>query len=220
MNKSAFTMIELLVVVAIMGILTAIAIPSLRGWRGSQTVNSAVITISGILNNARQEAITKNTYVYVALGNTRDNAGRDILWLVTFSPDDVTQCLDWQPEPALNLPVSGWQLTTAPRSFPNLLLKNSGELTPASLSDAAVDNPNINSLAEAAITVSVGARRTGVTLSRLFVFTPGGQAMSEAELNQYLEFGLVSAQDKTSPPKDPAVFRISGNLGIITVYRN
>ncbi|MDR1145955.1 MAG: prepilin-type N-terminal cleavage/methylation domain-containing protein [Verrucomicrobiales bacterium] len=211
--RTAFTLIELLVVVAIAGVLVAIAIPSMRGLGKSHSVNHTVVTISGLLNHARQEAVTKNTYVYVAF-NKVVAADDDTLWLVAFSADN----LDWPAALTASLPSDQLPLITAPRAFEHFRLRDRGELVPASLPAADDDNPNVNALAEANLTVSVGGKT--LRLNRLLVFTPGGQAMSETELNQAIEFGLVSSQDTGHPPRDPAVFRVSGNLGTVTVYRN
>ncbi|MDR2462746.1 MAG: prepilin-type N-terminal cleavage/methylation domain-containing protein [Verrucomicrobiales bacterium] len=201
--RKAFTLVELLTVIAIMGALAAIAIPSARMGGGPTVTNSAAI-LGGILDNARQEAVAKNVYVGVALGNVGDT-----LWITAFAADNGAN-IDWSLP--ITLPAGRLRLITAPRSFARTILKTSGEFKPASLPDPDIDPVNINALAKASVTVS------GRNLTRLLVFTPGGQALSDAELNQYIEFAIVSARDNKQ--QDPAVFRVSGNLGIFTVYRN
>jgi prepilin-type N-terminal cleavage/methylation domain-containing protein len=215
--KSAFTLIELLVVVAIMGVLVAIAIPSIRGLGKGQSITNSVTLLTGVLNNARQEAVTKNTYVYVALGNYPANT--DTLWIVTFSSNDGTNAVDLSNSPNVDLTSSNnLQLSGSPRSFEHINLTDKNVLKPSSLPNPDVDPSNINPLNDGSITVPAGGKT--IALNRLMVFTPSGQAMSESELNQYIEFGIVGSQDNSSSPKDPAVFRISGNLGVVTVYRN
>jgi prepilin-type N-terminal cleavage/methylation domain-containing protein len=210
-RRRAFTLVELLAVLLVAAILLAFAVPALRHYRQGPSVTATVGALNGILHNARQEAVAKNAFVYVALGNRGDT-----LWIVTFSANDGAKVLDWSPPAAVNLNDAAYRVLTPPRSFRSILLKDQGALAPASLPDAAGDNPNINALAEAAVTVSAGGET--LTLNHLLLFTPGGQALSETELNQWLEFGIVAADDPQAA--DPAVFRVSGNLGGVTVYRN
>ena len=221
MKRNAFTLVELLVVVGIMIILAAISIPAMRGLGKSQSITSAVTVLNGILNNARQEAITKNTYVYVAMGNVPavKSPNTTDLWIVTFTANDGMNSIDLSSAPSLDLTAAnnGWQLTAAARSFEQVTLcDRADDLSPkpSSLPSPDVDPANINPLDEATISISAGGNT--IQLNRLMVFTPNGQAMSDAELNQYVEFGIVAAQNSN----DCAVFRISGNLGVITVYRN
>jgi type II secretion system protein H len=61
MRERGFTLTELMVVVAIMGSLTAVATPSLARWLTSIRMESATREIASTLQLARVKAITQNT---------------------------------------------------------------------------------------------------------------------------------------------------------------
>jgi prepilin-type N-terminal cleavage/methylation domain-containing protein len=64
-QKSAFTLAELLVVIVIIGVLAAIGIPALRGLGESTSIDSATRQILDDLAFARQRAINDRTTVYM-----------------------------------------------------------------------------------------------------------------------------------------------------------
>ena len=64
-NKTGFTLIEMMIVVAIMGILSAIAAPNLTHYMAERRLNGAARMVMSDLMNARMLAVTLNRNVQV-----------------------------------------------------------------------------------------------------------------------------------------------------------
>ncbi len=67
LNARGFTMAELLVVCAIVGILTAVATPFFMRYARTAGLNAAARELAVIINGARQLAISRSTNVCVSL---------------------------------------------------------------------------------------------------------------------------------------------------------
>jgi len=74
-SRSAYTLIEILVVITIIGVLSTLALPSLTGIRGASNIGLAVETVQGALTNARQLAVTKNREIEIRLIEMADPSG-------------------------------------------------------------------------------------------------------------------------------------------------
>ena len=70
-NNSGFTLYELMVVIGLIAILSAILIPNMLGWRGDARIRGAVLDLMGDLNTAKMTAVRENARVVVDFDNDR-----------------------------------------------------------------------------------------------------------------------------------------------------
>jgi type IV fimbrial biogenesis protein FimT len=73
-KQSGFTIIELAVVIAIIGIVSAIAVPNMIGWASRSRVNGAARDIVSMVQKARIEAVRNNEQVYVTFDPDNDGS--------------------------------------------------------------------------------------------------------------------------------------------------
>ena len=64
-TNAGFTLHELMVVLAIAAVLTAVALPNLIGWQQSARLDAAAGDILAMLRNARMRAVMENARVVV-----------------------------------------------------------------------------------------------------------------------------------------------------------
>jgi type IV fimbrial biogenesis protein FimT len=62
-KNSGFSFMELMTVIALIGLLTAIAIPNMIGWRSGAKLRGAVDTLRGDLQWAKLKAVQENAFV-------------------------------------------------------------------------------------------------------------------------------------------------------------
>ena len=80
-RQGAFTLIELLITMAVLGVLMAIALPSLRSLIVSNRLSSNVNGFVGLINYARSEAIVRNQSVMICpKSNSGVSCANDALW--------------------------------------------------------------------------------------------------------------------------------------------
>lgn len=96
----AFTLVELLVVMAVIVLVIGFVIPAVSGLKGAGDVNKAVYDIAGVLEQSRTHAMSNNTYVYVGFmeadasqsgGTTPQRSGTGRLSIAVVATKDGTQ---------------------------------------------------------------------------------------------------------------------------------
>lgn len=73
-----FTMVELIVTIAVMGIMFGIAVPNYMDWRKNMLLNSAAQDVYSLFQRAKLEAAKRNNYCTIAFGRNISGQVRDI----------------------------------------------------------------------------------------------------------------------------------------------
>ncbi|XHR27156.1 MAG: Tfp pilus assembly protein FimT/FimU [Chthoniobacteraceae bacterium] len=74
-RKAAFSLVELLAVMAVILVMTSVVVPVLRGVTDARDITRAGYNIQGILDRARAHAMSSNTYVYVGIAEVDASVG-------------------------------------------------------------------------------------------------------------------------------------------------
>lgn len=99
-----FSLVELMVVLAVFGIVTAIALPGLNKFLRSVELNGTVERMATSLRVVRQRAVTENN-TYVAVLGADDN----ISW---WDDDDNDGVKDGTEKSGANAPIPDWMTVT------------------------------------------------------------------------------------------------------------
>ena len=70
-NNAGFTLMELMTVIAILGIIMAIAVPNMIGWRSTHQLGASAREVMSVINGARIDAIKNNTPVILTFNNSK-----------------------------------------------------------------------------------------------------------------------------------------------------
>ena len=245
----AFSLLELVVVIAIMLIVAALIAPALTSLKGAGDVTSAAYTIKGILEQARTYAIANSTYTWVGFyeedasqpstNPATVGTGRLVVSVVA-SKDGTTIYSGTLSSPATELDptklIQVGKLTKIDQihleTFPdptaapppdNFATRPVPGATPGSntarIGDTSPDNP---SLSPFRYPVASAAQ---YTFTKAVQFSPRGEATidnNNYSLKSVIEIGLQSTHGVTpepSPVKNPVAVQVTGSGGNIKIYR-
>lgn len=142
-KDSGFSFVEMMTVIAILGILATIAVPNYISWRANAQIRRAALDVYSSLQKAKSEAVKRNT-----------------LCAVTFGADDFTVYVDNG-----NLTYDGGEqiINTIPWSkYPGVVLDNTTFTNPANSIAFAPDGlprDNTNNLGSGDINISYGGTK-------------------------------------------------------------
>lgn len=129
-NPPAFSLIELLVVVAIIGILSALIAPAMRSVSAGSSLTGASEELSGVVSLARQRASTHNRQVAIRFWMDGTNFRSFQIWEQTDSANRAS----WAAAERERRLPTGIVITNSPTLSP--LLKNSRQTNGRTYADA------------------------------------------------------------------------------------
>lgn len=203
-----FTFIELLVVLAIFGILASLIVPAFNSIGAARGVVAASYKISEALELARSEAVARRTYVWLGLQDSTNFGNRNLHLGVVYSKDGSTN----------NSPTN---IQAISRS---ILLENvalvelieTGENTPKYLGAMALST-NI-----AGATFSIGSQSFS---KKTITFTPAGEAMltgfpsSTTSFESQILIGLRACRGITESTNNDIAVVVDSSTGIPAIFR-
>jgi len=223
LRNGAFTLIELLVTMTLASMLIAASAPVVAGLFNGNQMNGTLSELTGMLEQARQYAISNNTYVWVAFEPATASNGVANLNAVVFASKSGSDPTDWSTSSSLpsyygSIPTSEIGIVGKPQSFSNVLLANAGSITATQIPNlpattyGAPDSPA--SSTAGFFNAAVHGVSTKFTLA--FQFTPSGSARKSSSLSNWIELDLTPAM---GAKHDVAVLRVSGLTGLVNLYR-
>jgi prepilin-type N-terminal cleavage/methylation domain-containing protein len=229
----AFSLVELLVVMAIIGILLAVAAPLIPSLLRGNQVDSGINTLSGILEEARETATSGNTYVWVAFTDAPLNSPVGT-WVAVIQSQDGTETginSTVTPSWAASIAVPGntstpgtanLQLHSKIQNLPGIQIVDANKLAATLISQAPASTAattlyengqtwNITTLQNPSLNTASGVSN----FNHAIEFTPNGEAHVPI-WDSNIQFGLVPTLGSST---NSALFNISRLTGKTTVYR-
>ncbi len=231
----------------IIAIMTAAALPSIRGLNSSFKFNQNLSQVVGMLEQARSYAVAQNTYVWVAFypvdgsqltGSQQDTSG-DRLVLAAYASSDGTNPVNWSTNVTYSIPYTS--PTTGAIISPILKVQTLSQLRMASganglgylLPSASLPTSMTASEASPAsnVTFTYPLPGNGLTLGQqpvpagdqtcyVIQFAPSGDAQVASGLSSVIRIDCAPMKATTMVDNhNIASVGINGLTGLTTLYR-
>ena len=199
-RQRGFSLIELLSVIAVISVLASLAVPALSSYAASSRRTKFLTNLSSLFETARQYAVSKNTYVWVALGTDNNK----LFATVIATKDGTSQGFGEDPwtQGTVNLTQANNAFATVTRLVP--------------LGDFAVNA--FNGERAFASTPAFSVPKPGgssMQLDRSVQFSPSGEARISAGLKGTIRFEASALEGSMKSIKDTVL--INGPTGFLKI---
>lgn len=214
-RDQGFSLIELLTVIGVMAILVSVAGPTVSSISKGSQMNQALTEVGGLLEEARQYAIAKNTYVWVAFNDTPDGID-DQLKVAILASKSGTDLPSWGVDDA-TASSARTQLLNRVRTFKQVKLSGAGTFNAGQI-PTLPSVPNTGDPGVANFTVG-GLNGSPEKYSKAIQFTPAGEARNASTMIGMIELGLQPSRNKVADTSNVAAVQVNGLTGQSTIFR-
>ena len=209
-GSAAFSLIELLVVLAIAGIMAALTIPALSGLQSAGSVNRAVSGISLLLNQSRSYAMAHGTYVWVGFApdTTTERLTIGVVAGTTGQADDLSS-------PSTYTPINKLQY------FEHFNLPNVNSLS--TVAGVAANGDDIRAAAYSPSPLGSFTQAGGrgpVKFTTLLQYNPQGEATLKSNgASHWIQIGLQPVRGTSWTGSNVAVLQVATLTGRVQICR-
>jgi prepilin-type N-terminal cleavage/methylation domain-containing protein len=218
-TSKGFSLVELLTIIAIIGILAAASETVVPSFYQSGQLDENVSTLAGIFEHAREAAISGNTYVWVVFtANPPTSFPAGGVGVAVIESQDGTDSLS---NFTLGTTASPLAINTANdlmvlhklQTLPGIQVTASGAISLPSLPSLTTAGASLQS----SMDLTLNAGGTTCTFTQGVEFTPDGEVRVSGTWNDLVEFGVKSSINPQSP--NVAVMRLTRLTGRLALYR-
>jgi prepilin-type N-terminal cleavage/methylation domain-containing protein len=214
-SSRGFSLVELLVVMAVLVVMLSLAGPAMNALKGANDVNQAAADLSGLLEQARAYAMANNTFTYVGLYQANQDNAYQVKVAVFAAKDGTRDTSD-----------ANLQQISRVKTLENAKLTTIDPYTNNARPDTNVEtSDSFNS----GLSLSTGGSSNKITYDKVLRFGPNGLTQAD-NLNStttadnpkgYYELGLkqTRGQNDSLPNANSAVIQVSGLTGAVQTYR-
>lgn len=206
-----FSLIELLAVIAIILVMGTFAVVGFQNVVSSAGTAQAVADLNGLLEFARSEAVTRQTYTWVGVKETNVGGSLELQMTVAYSMDGTTN--------------GGSNIRPLSRV---MKARNTGLVAYASLKQETRDIAGSNSSTKEFMTSTQGAtvKVGNAVFTNTITFSSRGEAMLKGApdifdgFDRWIGLGIVPTRglDKTSAKEDAGIV-LDGSTGMSRILR-